>query len=131
MIELGLLEKFPDSHLFQATPSRTVFSEGSLKVKIYDAFESPARAQVLLFPSLINRPYILDLGRGRSLIAQQVRASYTVAEQGMALSRKANEYWTAQAAEALKYQQEAVKYGMGVADDVHKATFETAERAVR
>ncbi len=67
----------------------------------------------------------------KDLIAQQVRASYTVAEQGMALSRKANEYWTAQAAEALKYQQEAVKYGMGVADDVRKATFETAERAVR
>ncbi len=78
MIELGLLEKFPNSRLLQATPSRTVFSEGSLKVKIYNAFESPARAQVLLFPSLINRPYILDLGRGRSLIQALVKSGVEV-----------------------------------------------------
>ena len=67
----------------------------------------------------------------KDLVAQQIRATYTVAEQGMALSRKASEYFTTQTAEALKYQQEAMKYSMGVADDVRKAAFETAERAVR
>lgn len=67
----------------------------------------------------------------KDLVAQQLRASYTVAEQGMALSRKATEYWTTQAQEALKYQQEAVKFTMGVADDVRKAAYETAERAVK
>ena len=67
----------------------------------------------------------------KDLVAQQVRASYTVAEQGMALSRKATEYFTVQAQEALKYQQEAVKFGLGMADDVRKVAFETAERAVR
>ncbi len=67
----------------------------------------------------------------KDLVAQQIRATYTVAEQSMALSRKAVEYATTQTQEALKYQQEALKYSMGVADDVRKAAFETAERAVR
>lgn len=67
----------------------------------------------------------------KDLVAQQIRASYTVAEQGMALSRKATEYWTTQTQEALKYQQEAVKFTLAVADDVRKAAFETAERAVK
>lgn len=67
----------------------------------------------------------------KDLVAQQIRASYTVVEQGMALSRKATEYWTTQAQEALKYQQEAVKFGLTMADDVRKAAFETAEKAVK
>lgn len=67
----------------------------------------------------------------KDLCAQQLRATYTVAEQGMALSRKATEYWSTQTQEALKYQQEAVKFTLGVADDVRKAAFETAERATR
>lgn len=67
----------------------------------------------------------------KDLIAQQIRASYTVAEQGMAISRKATEYWTTQAGEALKYQQEAVKFTLGMADDFRKAAFETAEKAVK
>jgi polyhydroxyalkanoate synthase subunit PhaC len=84
---LGLLERIPDSRwikpwlnteMLEATASRLVYSEGSLRVKIYAAHESPARAQVLLFPSLINRPYILDLGRGRSLIQALVRAGIEV-----------------------------------------------------
>lgn len=87
MKALGLLERIPDSRwtkpwlnsqMLQATQSRLVHTEGSLKVKIYDSFESPARAQVLLFPSLINRPYILDLGRGRSLIQALVKAGIEV-----------------------------------------------------
>ncbi|CAN5558882.1 hypothetical protein BH10BDE1_BH10BDE1_28780 [soil metagenome] len=67
----------------------------------------------------------------KDLVAQQIRASYTVAEQGMALTRKATEYFAAQTQEAMKYQQEAVKFGLGVVDDVRKTAFETAERAVR
>ena len=67
----------------------------------------------------------------KDLVAQQIRATYAAAEQSMALSRKASEYFTTQTQEALKYQQEAMKYSMGVADDVRKAAFETAERAVR
>ena len=67
----------------------------------------------------------------KDLCAQQIRATYTVAEQGMAISRKAAEYWSAQAQEALKYQQEAVKFSLGVADDVRKAVFETAERVTK
>lgn len=87
MKAMGLLEKIPNSRItnawlntqmFEATPFRTVFRQGSLKVKIYDSFESPARAQVLLFPSLINRPYILDLGRGRSLIQALVKSGIEV-----------------------------------------------------
>lgn len=87
MKALGLLEKIPQSRLTQpwlnhamleATPFQTVYSEGSLKVKIYAAHESPARGQILLFPSLINRPYILDLGRGRSLIQAMVKSGLEV-----------------------------------------------------
>lgn len=87
MKALGLLERIPDSpwirpwlnnRMFEATPSRLVHTDGSLKVKIYSSFESPARAQVFLFPSLINRPYILDLGRGRSLIQALVKSGIEV-----------------------------------------------------
>lgn len=87
MKALGLLERIPDSRwvrpwlnteMLQATSSRTVYREGSLRVKIYAAHEAPARAQILLFPSLINRPYILDLGRGRSLIQALVRSGIEV-----------------------------------------------------
>lgn len=67
----------------------------------------------------------------KDLVAQQIRASYAIAEQGAALSRKATEYWTVQAQEAFKYQQEAAKFVWGVADDVRKAAYETAERSVK
>ena len=67
----------------------------------------------------------------KDLVAQQIRASYTVAEQGMAISRKATEYWTTQAQEVLKYQQEAVKLTMAMAVEVRIAAFETAEKAVK
>ncbi|CAN5558723.1 hypothetical protein BH10BDE1_BH10BDE1_28760 [soil metagenome] len=82
-----LLERIPNSRwsqpwlntaMLEATCSRVVYREGSLRVKIYAAHEAPARAQVVLFPSLINRPYILDLGRGRSLIQALVRSGIEV-----------------------------------------------------
>ena len=87
MKALRLLERIPESRwtkpwvpasLLEATPSRVVAEEGSLRVKLYSAHEAPARAQVLLFPSLINRPYILDLGKGRSLIQSLVKAGIEV-----------------------------------------------------
>lgn len=87
MKALSLLERIPDSRFIQpwlnarmleASPYRTVYREGSLKVKIYEPHERPARAQVLLFPSLINRPYILDLGRGRSLIQAMLKSGIEV-----------------------------------------------------
>ncbi len=87
MKAIGLLERIPNSRwtkpwlnsqMLEATPSRVVHTAGSLKVKIYDSFESPAKAQVILFPSLINRPYILDLGKGRSLIQALVKAGIEV-----------------------------------------------------
>ncbi len=87
MKAIGLLERIPNSRwtkpwlnsaMLEATPSRLVHTAGSLKVKIYDSFESPPKAQVLLFPSLINRPYILDLGRGRSLIQALLKAGIEV-----------------------------------------------------
>lgn len=87
MKAIGLLERIPTSRwthplinrpMFEATPSTTVYTEGSLRVKIYRAHESPARGQIFIFPSLINRPYVLDLGRGRSLIGTFVRAGIEV-----------------------------------------------------
>lgn len=87
MKAIGLLERIPDSPwterlisrpMFEATPSTTVFEEGSLRAKIYQAHEAPARGQVFIFPSLINRPYVLDLGRGRSLIGAFVRSGLEV-----------------------------------------------------
>lgn len=64
--------------LFEATPSRVIHQEGSLRVRHYASWQSPARGTVVIFPSLINRPYVLDLGRGRSLIGHLVRSGFEV-----------------------------------------------------
>lgn len=70
----------PDTRLplFEATPSRIIHRDGSLKVKHYSSWQSPARGTVVIFPSLINRPYVLDLGRGRSLIGHLVKSGFEV-----------------------------------------------------
>lgn len=65
--------------LLEATPHKVIYREGSLKLKLYDSWETPPRGQVVIFPSLINRPYILDLGRGRSLIQYLVKSGFEVA----------------------------------------------------
>ncbi len=65
--------------LLEATPHKVVYREGSLQLKLYDSWETPPRGQVVIFPSLINRPYILDLGRGRSLIQYLVKSGFEVA----------------------------------------------------
>ena len=67
----------------------------------------------------------------KDLFSQQLRATYTVVEQGISLSRKAADYWTAQAEEAFKFQQQAVKFSVGVADDLRKTAFEAAEKVVK
>lgn len=64
--------------LFEATPSRVIHQDGSLKVKHYASWQRPARGTVVIFPSLINRPYVLDLGRGRSLIRHLVQVGFEV-----------------------------------------------------
>lgn len=65
--------------LLEATPHKTIFREGSLRLKLYNSWETPPRGQVVILPSLINRPYILDLGRGRSLIQFLVKSGFEVA----------------------------------------------------
>jgi polyhydroxyalkanoate synthase len=64
--------------LFESTPSQTIHREGSLRVKHYSAWQAPARGSIVIFPSIINRPYILDLGRGRSLIGYLVKNGFEV-----------------------------------------------------
>ncbi|MDZ4084429.1 MAG: alpha/beta fold hydrolase [Bdellovibrionales bacterium] len=65
--------------LLEATPHKVIYREGSLQLKLYDSWETPPRGQVVILPSLINRPYILDLGRGRSLIQYLVKSGFEVA----------------------------------------------------
>lgn len=65
--------------LFEATPHTVIHREGSLKLKLYKSWESPPRGQIVILPSLINRPYVLDLGKGRSLIQCLVRSGLEVA----------------------------------------------------
>lgn len=67
----------------------------------------------------------------KELVGSQIRASQTISEQTMALSKKAADYWAAQTAEAMKLQQEAMKFTFGMADDVRKTAFESAERALK
>lgn len=65
--------------LLEATPHQVIYREGSLQLKLYNSWETPPRGQVVILPSLINRPYILDLGRGRSLIQYLVKSGFEVA----------------------------------------------------
>lgn len=67
----------------------------------------------------------------KDLVGQQLRATQTITEQTMVLSKKAADYWAAQTTEAMKLQQEALKFTFGMADDVRKQAFETAERAMK
>ncbi len=67
----------------------------------------------------------------KELMGTQLRATQTITEQTVALSKKATDYWTAQAAEAVKFQQEAMRFTLGFAEDLRKQAFETAERALK
>lgn len=66
-----------------ATPFDAVHQENKWTLRRYRApgTESPSpryRTPVLLVPSLINRPYVLDLRPGRSMVEHLVRAGHDV-----------------------------------------------------
>lgn len=64
--------------LLQPTPYRVIHQHHGLQVRHYQAWSSTPKARALIFPSLINRPYVLDLGRGRSLIRALLGWGYEV-----------------------------------------------------
>ena len=64
--------------LLQATPYRVIHRHHNLQVRHYDSWSASPSGRVLIFPSLINRPYVLDLGRGRSLIRALLGWGYEV-----------------------------------------------------
>jgi polyhydroxyalkanoate synthase len=52
-----------------ATPSEVVYEEGRIKLLHYPGESPPAYKTPLLFVfALVNRPYILDLKHGRSVV---------------------------------------------------------------
>lgn len=67
----------------------------------------------------------------KELIGTQLRASQMLADQTVAMTKKATDYWAAQATETLKFQQEAMRFTLGFADELRKTTFETAERTLK
>ena len=59
------------------TPSTTVYEEDRLKVKHYVGAEKPRyRTPVVFIYALVNRPYILDLKKGRSVVANFVEHGF-------------------------------------------------------
>lgn len=59
------------------SPSETVYEEDRLKVLHYLGSEEPRYRTPLVFVyALVNRPYILDLKKGRSVIARFVEAGF-------------------------------------------------------
>lgn len=74
-------KRFPllDDRLLEASAYKIIYRQGSMRLRLYSAWETPAKARVIVFPSLINRPYILDLGRGKSLIQNFQRNGIEVA----------------------------------------------------
>lgn len=76
----------------------------------------------------------------KDFFAQQFKisqaVSQTVAEQTFAFARKGTEFATAQFADGLKFQQEALKVGgglcetgFGYADTIRKTAFDVVEKA--
>src|SRR5215469_12359051 len=59
------------------TPSETVYEEDRLKLLHYLSPEEPRYRTPLVFVyALVNRPYILDLKKGRSVVANFVQAGF-------------------------------------------------------
>jgi polyhydroxyalkanoate synthase subunit PhaC len=59
------------------TPSEVVYEEDRLKLLHYTHSQSPKYRTPLVFVyALVNRPYILDLKRGRSVVANFVEAGF-------------------------------------------------------
>jgi polyhydroxyalkanoate synthase subunit PhaC len=60
-----------------ATPSEVVYEEGPLKLLHYPTATPPRYKTPLLFVfALVNRPYILDLKAGRSVVSHFVQAGF-------------------------------------------------------
>ncbi|HEV8494729.1 MAG TPA: alpha/beta fold hydrolase, partial [Candidatus Angelobacter sp.] len=60
-----------------ATPSEVVYEQGRLRVLHYQGQSAPAYPVPLLFVfALVNRPYILDLKQGRSVISHFVNQGF-------------------------------------------------------
>ncbi len=60
-----------------ATPSEVVYEEDRLKLMHYLSDEPPRHRTPLVFVfALVNRPYILDLKEGRSVVAHFVKAGF-------------------------------------------------------
>ncbi len=64
--------------LLQATPYRVIHRHHNLQLRQYDSWSKDPRGRVIILPSLINRPYVLDLGRGRSLLRALLGWGYEV-----------------------------------------------------
>src|SRR5258706_9149389 len=59
------------------SPSEVVYEEDRLKLLHYLSDEEPRQRTPLVFIyALVNRPYILDLKKGRSVVAQFVDAGF-------------------------------------------------------
>jgi hypothetical protein len=61
----------------------------------------------------------------------QMRTAKTLVEQGMGFTRKATEHFITQLDEAVKLQQDAIRYGLHMADDFKKVAFETIEKSTQ
>jgi polyhydroxyalkanoate synthase subunit PhaC len=61
------------------TPAETVYEEDRLKVRHYLSEREPRfRTPLVFFYALVNRPYILDLKKGRSVVANFVERGFDV-----------------------------------------------------
>ena len=59
------------------TPAETVYEEDRLKLRHYISAEKPRYKTPLVFIyALVNRPYILDLKKGRSVVANFVEQGF-------------------------------------------------------
>ena len=61
-----------------ATPSRVIFESGLVRLRCYEARGTARRTPILLVYSLIKRPFILDLQKGRSVVEFLVNQGFDV-----------------------------------------------------
>jgi hypothetical protein len=61
----------------------------------------------------------------------QTRTAKALVEQGFGMTRKATEHFIAQLDESVKLQQDAIRYGLHLADDFKKVAFEAMEKTAQ
>ncbi len=79
-----------------ATPSRVIYEAGLVRLRHYAARgDTRHRVPLLLIYSLIKRPFILDLRRGRSVIEHLVnqRKLFEVTPDRLGFRRKPEDKW--------------------------------------